>query len=109
MTAQLAIRFIRPRHHRQGIPAHDRRQALFNPQVSRVGTLPIQADRVPIGRKRLHMRVDTERLGELLELLNEIQPPLWPSGRDHGTERFKPLLRFLRIGIGAHDGLVLKR
>ena len=58
MTAQFAVRLIRPRHHCEGIPAHDCRQALFNPQVAWVGTLPIETDRVPIGRERLHMRVD---------------------------------------------------
>ena len=85
MTAQLTIRFIRPRHHRQSIPAHDCRQALLNPQVPRVSALPLETNRVPIGRKRLHVRIDAERLGEVLQFLQEVEPALRPSGRDHGA------------------------
>ena len=53
VPAQLAIGRIGPRHHGQGVPAHERCQLFFDGQVAGVGLLGLHGNGVGIGRDQL--------------------------------------------------------
>ena len=58
VSAQLAIGRIGPRHHGQGIPAHERCQLFLDGQVARIGLLGLHRDGVGIGRDQLGRPAD---------------------------------------------------
>ena len=99
VATELAVGLVGAHHHRQRIPAHQRREALLEHQVTGVGALALQRDRVAVGREGLHVRHDPELLGLLLELLEQVHAALGAARLDCGAQRLEPLGGLGRIGV----------
>ena len=110
VAAELAVGLVRPHHHRQRVPAHDRRDALLELDVTRVHGLLLERDRVLVGRVRRHVGDDAELLGLLLEAAQQEQAAVAPGGLDSRAQRFEPFggLGGVHVdGIGrVHVGLL---
>ena len=70
VAAQFAVGHVGPRHHRQSIPAHQRRQLLLDGQVAGKRRLLVDGDRVDVRRDQFrrpaHVRAARDH-GELVE------------------------------------------
>src|SRR5947209_2128095 len=61
MAAEIAMRRIGVDDHRQGVPAHDRRDAFFKREIAGIVALLIGRDRIAVARIGYGWRVDPYR------------------------------------------------
>ena len=93
MSAELAIRSIRTRHHRQRIPAHDRAKPLFHGKVARKRGLIVNRNRVLIGCAQLRLPAYAFRPREGRQLIEHECGPIRTVRRQKRVERIQPFTR----------------
>ena len=98
VPAQLGVRPVRPDHHRQRVPADDRREPLLHFQVPRELRLVGQCDRVAVGRVQHWRHAHPLRPRAVQQLAQDEGGTLRPFRFDEGVERVQPL-----TGLGGVD------
>ena len=101
VPAQIAVGLIGPHHHGQGIPAHQRGQALLNGQIAREHRLLVHRNGVDIGRVQIGLptRAQGPRAGhqQVQNLTRSLAAVL--AGLHQRSEGIKPLGGLLGIGV----------
>ena len=103
VAAQLWMRAVGAHHHRQRIPAHDRRQALLDLEVAGKLRLVGKPDAVAVRRVEHRRQLHTALARMIEQPAQQISRALAAFGLDHGVERLQPFARLERIGIPGID------
>ncbi|MNG11989.1 hypothetical protein D3C84_955670 [compost metagenome] len=100
MPAQFAIGVIGPGNHHQGIPAHDRRQTLFNGQVPWKHRLLFNADGIDVGRAVTGPPADVRSACHGHQHVQDLPGLCRAAVGDDGQQCIAPLGDFLSVFRG---------
>ena len=99
VATEFAVRDIGAHDHRQCIPAHDRRDALLDAQVSGVQAFAFHRNGVAVRRVRRHVRYDAVLLCLLLQEPQQCKCTLVALDPDDRFERIEPFARLVGIAV----------
>ncbi len=99
MAAQLAIGLVGAHHHGQGVPAHQRRQALLDRQVAREHRLLLRRDAVDMGGVELGLPAHAAGMGRACQLIQDEARALRALGGHQGGKGIAPFGGLLRVGV----------
>ena len=100
VPAELAARAVGAHHHRERVPAHQRREPRLDVEVALVGRLLRQRDRVDV-RSGKHLGQWYSTSARVLqEPAQQEGRALGAVGRDESIQRLDPLARLERIDVG---------
>ena len=100
VSAELARLAIRAHHHRERVPAHQRRDARLDLEVALVRRLLRERNRVDVGCGEHLRQRHAARTRVLQEPAQQECGALRALGLDQRVERLDPLARLERIGVG---------
>ncbi|MEY9425559.1 ribosomal protein S19E (S16A) [Bradyrhizobium ottawaense] len=103
VPAELPIGLVGTDHHRERVPANDRRQAGLDRDVAGVGLLLLKRNRIAIGRKRRRVRQNAELLRAPIERSQDVTHALGTGAVVERSKRGEPIGGFDRILIGVDD------
>ena len=100
VAAEFAVGKVGTHHHRERVPAHDRRQLPLEFQVPRKARLRRDRDRVHERRRQRRAPAEAGAGGMPLQRVEQEAGTLRPPGLAYRLKRIEPFDRFLRIRIG---------
>jgi hypothetical protein len=101
VPAKLTIGLVSAHHHGQGVPAHQRSQALFYREVTRERGLVLHGNGVHIRRVHVGLPGDTLAAGKAHELVEDVANARRILAGRQGKQCVAPLLRLTRVYIGS--------
>ncbi len=100
VAAQLAARAVGAHHHRERVPAHQRREARLDVEVALVGRLLVEPDGVHVGRREHLGQRHAAGARMLQQAAQQEGGALGALGLDQRVQGLDPLPRLERVGIG---------
>jgi hypothetical protein len=103
VAAELGVRAVGAHHHGERVPAHDRRQAALQLEVTRVLRLVGERDRILVGRVQHRRQRHAAHARVVEELAQQERGALAALGAHQRVEGFQPFARLGGIGVGRVD------
>ncbi len=99
VAAQFAIGLVGAYHHGEGVPTHERRQALLYGEVAGKDRLLIDADGVDVGGVQLRGPTDLLLSGRGRQRIQNKARALWSVRLNQCIERLSPFLGFIGVDV----------
>jgi hypothetical protein len=100
MSAEIGIALVGLEHHRDGVPAHKRADAVLERVVAGRTDFLVGGNRVDVGGVARVRHVDARGARELDLLLDQVMRALRAFLLDDGRQRIEPFLGLLGVDVG---------